>query len=168
MAAWSAQTLKRCKFSKSLQKCLNPNVPKVKHPAYLGFLLSRKGLMHVSIIHHWEALSFCFHFTTRHQRTLNSTESFKSVLQHLNFVISAISFNQSQSARYKPFFKSPSHQCQTFPNDGKCTIGYNKLQFALFKYIQLHCLLFVFSVLSFLSNTHVAPHSLEACLLTRV
>ena len=89
----------------------------------LPFLLGRKGLMHVSIVHEWEAVSFCFHFTTRHQRTLDPNERFKNLQQHLNFVISAISFNQSQSARYNLFSKSPSHQCQTFPNDRRYTMA---------------------------------------------
>ena len=71
----------------------------------LPFLLVRKGLMHVSTVHEWEAVSFCLHFTIRHQRTLDPNERFKSLQQHLNFVISAISFNQSQSARYNSFSK---------------------------------------------------------------
>ena len=89
----------------------------------LPFLLGRKGLMHVSIVHEWEAASSCFQFTTRRQRTLDPNERFKSLQQHLNFVISAISFNQSQSTRYNPFSKSPSHQCQTFPNDRRHTMA---------------------------------------------
>ena len=119
MKAWLAPNFK---YVQIFKKSTDVSKPKSELSS-LPLLFGRKGLMHVSILHEWEAVSFCFHFTTRRQRTLDPNERFKSLQQHLNFAISAISFNQSQSARDNPFSKSPSHQCQTFPNDRRYTVA---------------------------------------------
>ena len=122
----------------------------------LPFLLGRKGLMHVSIVHEWEALSFCFHFTTRRQRTLDPNERFKGLLQHLNFVISA----QSPLTNHRVpdtilFPKVPAINAKHFQMTGDT----HWLSHVIIRTFQMSLIaLFVLCVLSasFLSNTHVA------------
>ena len=121
----------------------------------LPFLFGRKGSMHVSILHEWEAVSFCFHFTTLRQRTLDPNERFKSLQQHLNFVISAISFNQSLSARDNLFPKVPPINAKYSQMRGDT----QWLSHVTIRTFQMSLIaLFVLCVLSasFLSNTDVA------------